>query len=87
MDGVGGQLINLCHRIGKETKMNKKVSKIELHFTPREANDCILRAARLIREEGYSIEHFQITETELYYHTGELASPNLHLILEKPKYD
>ena len=67
--------------------MKSKVSKIEFHFTPCEANDCILRAARLIREERYSIKHFQVTETELYYHTGELASPNLHLILEKPKYD
>ena len=65
-------------------KTKKKVSEIEFHFTAQEANDCILRAAELIKE-GYNVKSFHVTETE-FYCTGKLANPNLHLVLETNCY-
>ena len=84
MDGVGAQLINLFHRIGKETKMRSKVSEIEFHITFEEAEDCILRAAELIKE-GYKLYSYKYDTPKLTCHRK--TEPFLHIIFKRSHHE
>lgn len=82
MDGVGAQPINLFHRTGKETKMRNKVSEIEFHITFKEAEDCILRAAELIKE-GYSLYSFRRDTSKFTW--NDEVEPFIHITFKKNK--
>jgi len=60
--------------------MNKKVSQIEFHIDYKEADDCILRMAELIKE-GYTLYAIKRDDPKIFYKTGEVSEPYIHIIL------
>ena len=64
--------------------MKNKVSKIEFHITPEEVDDCILRAAELIKE-GYKVYSYKYDTPEFAW-SGK-TEPFIHVVLERSYYE
>lgn len=61
--------------------MKDKVSKIEFYITAEEVDDCILRAAELIKE-GYEFYSWKYDPPEFTWN-GEKPEPFIHVVLER----
>ena len=65
--------------------MKNKVSEIEFHITFEEIEDCILRAAKLIKE-GYKLYSYNY-DTPKYTWVGEKTEPFFHVVFKKSHYE
>lgn len=63
--------------------MRSKVSEIEFHITPEEVEDCILRAAELIKE-GYKFYSYKY-DTPDFSWNGE-TEPFIHVTFKRRKH-
>ena len=65
--------------------MKNKVSEIEFHITFGEAEDCILRAAELIKE-GYELYSYKY-DTPKSIWNGEETEPFIHIIFKRSHHE
>lgn len=63
--------------------MKSKVSEIEFHITFEEAEDCILRAAELIKE-GYKLYSYEYDTPKLSW-DGD-TEPFIHVTFKRRKH-
>lgn len=61
--------------------MKNKVSNIEFHIVREEADDCILRAAKLIKE-GYTLASINLDTPTFSYRTV-IKEPYIHIVFQK----
>ena len=65
--------------------MRSKVSEIEFHITFEEAEDCILRAAELIKE-GYKLYSYKRDVPERFSLTANIE-PFIHVVFRKDRHE
>lgn len=65
--------------------MRNKVSEIEFHITFEEVEDCILRAAELIKE-GYMLYSYRRDDSESSFFTNKIE-PCIHVVFRKGYYE
>lgn len=64
--------------------MKNKVSEIEFHITYGEVEDCILRAAELIKE-GYELYSYRHDKPELSFY--KKTEPFIHVVFKRSDYE